>query len=355
MALGTTLISLCSISRYNLCILGLSFIAFGTGPTTDFGSALNTSSLSQNMAPPSGHATFVSEFSGREDVGKELPPAVGKSIDIIFGPADPRRLSYSLAKPYAVATDSSHRVFVTDPYADGVHLFDFTNHKYAFLGGPDSKLRSPTGIAVDTEDNIYVTDAVLGVILVYDSKGKFLRYLGQVGKGEPYFQSPLGIAIDNHTGRIYVCDTPQHMLVLLDKQGHILGRVGKRFGGKEAGEFRYPSRVLTAGDEIVVLDSGNSRIQILDQDGQYRREFKVTMLGRDSGLALDAQKNIYLCDLRLNAIDVYSYSGKFLYRFGELGSEPGEFNEPAGMYMDSDNLLYVADTKNKRVQVFQIQ
>lgn len=346
------------ISRYALCVLGLGLVLLGTRPTLNCGGTIGTlasDSFSQSAKPPSERLKFLREFSGPDDVTKGLPPAVERSLTIIFGPADPHTLANNLAKPFAVATDSTHRVFVADPTVGGVHIFDFENYKYSFLGGPESKLRSPVGVAVDADDQIYVTDPVVGLVLVYDSKGKFLRYLGKVGEGESYFQSPSGIAIEKRTGHIYVCDSPRHMVILLDKEGHILGHFGKRLGGNGPGDFRYPSRILIAGEEIVVLDAWNSRLQILDLGGRYRGEIRIPELSADTGLALDAQKNIYVSNLQLDSIDVFTYDGHFLYRFGRIGAAPGEFNRPSGMWVESGNRLYVADMNNKRVQLFEIQ
>jgi hypothetical protein len=346
------------VPRYFLGMLGLGLIAFGTGLALVCGSIVGTFARdfsSQSAKSPSERPKFVRVFSGRDDATKGLPPVVDRSLDILFGPADPYTSISNLAKPFAVATDSTHRVFVADPTAGGLHMFDFENHKYAFLGGPESKLRSPVGVAVDAADQIYISDPIVGLVLVYDSKGKFLRYLGEVGEGESYFQSPTGIAVEKPTGHIYVCDTARHMVIVLDNQGHILGHFGKRLGGNGPGDFRYPSRVLIAGEELVVLDAGNSRLQILNLSGSYRREIRIPELSADTGLALDAQKKLYVSNLQLDAIDVFSYEGHFLYRFGRIGAASGEFNRPSGMCVESGNLLYVADIQNKRVQMFQIQ
>jgi len=210
-------------------------------------------------------------------------------------------------------------------------------------------------VAVDADNQVYITDPPTGLILVYDSRGKFVRYLGKVGEKESYFQAPTGIAMDKQTGHIYVCDSARHMVILLDKEGHILGHFGKRLGGNGPGDFRYPSRVLIAGEEILVLDAGNLRLQILDLSGRYKREIRIPELSSDTGLALDAQKNIYVSNIQLGAIDVFSYDGQFLYRFGSMGAAPGEFRRPAGMWVESGNLLYVADILNKSVQLFEIQ
>lgn len=346
------------ISRYFLGILGLGLIVLGTGPIFNSGSAHGNAAKdysSQNAKPPAQRPKFLREFSGPDDVTKGLPPAVEKSLTILFGPADPRTLVTNLEKPFAVATDSTHRVFVADPTAGGVHVFDFANYKYSFLGGPESSLRSPVGVAVGADDQIYITDPIVGLVLVYDSKGKFLRYLGKVGEGESYFQAPTGIAIEKQSGHIYVCDSPRHMVIKLDKQGHILGHFGKRLGGNGPGDFRYPTRILIAGQEMVVLDAANSRLQILDLGGNYRREIRIPELSADTGLALDAQKNIYVSNLQLDSIDVFTYDGQFLYRFGQIGTAPGAFHRPSGMWVESGNHLYVADIMNKRVQLFEIQ
>jgi DNA-binding beta-propeller fold protein YncE len=317
------------------------------------GTAATKIALYQDAEKPPEHLKFVHEFSSADDVRRGLPPAVDRSLDIIAGQADPRALPDKLVGPYGVVTDSTHRIIVTDPDAGLVHVFDFERSRYSVLGGRGSRLRSPTGVAVDREDNIYVTDPSVVAVLVYDSKGKFQRYLGKKGD-ESYFQAPMGIAIDAASGHVYVCDSRRHMVLMLDEKGHILGHFGKRWGGKGPGDFKYPKRIVIAGDEIFVLDSGNSRLQILDLGGHYRREIKFPELSADAGLALDDRKNIYVSDLQINAINVFNYDGQFLYRFGRSGTKPGEFDEPSGLWVEPGNRLYVADTKNKRVQLFQI-
>jgi DNA-binding beta-propeller fold protein YncE len=341
------------VSRYVFCALAL--LILGTGPTLNRGLAVEKDSNSQDEKPALEHLKFVREFSGPDDVIGGLPPTVEKSLTVLFGPADPHTALNNLAKPFAITTDSNHRVFVADPTAGLVHIFGFENYTYAFLGGPESNLRSPVGVAVDADNRVYVTDPPTGLIMVYDSRGKFVRYFGKVGERESYFQTPTGIAIDKQTGHIYVCDSARHMVILLDKEGHILGRFGKRLSGNGPGEFRYPSRVLIAGEEIIVLDAGNLRVQILDLSGRYKREIRIPELSSDTGLAFDAQKNIYVTNIQLGAIDVFSCDGQFLYRFGSMGTAPGEFRRPAGMWVESGKLLYITDILNKRVQLFEIQ
>lgn len=300
----------------------------------------------------SRHLIFVRQFSSAQDVKGELHPVLNRSLDIIAGPKEAEPATYALRMPYGVTTDLEHRVFVTDLGTGTVHVFDFPKSKYSVLRGGD-RLRTPMGIAADREGNLYVSDSGLQAILVYDSRGKFVRHLMKT-RGESYFDNPRGIAVDPATGRIYVCDASRHMVFTLDNKGRVLARFGKRFGGNGPGEFRYPTQVVVAADEIVILDSGNSRAQILDVRGHFLKEIRLADPSRRAGLAMDNEKNIYLTDPEINRLRVFNHDGKFLYDFGERGMGPGQFNGISGIWVDAGHCLYVADAQNKRVQLFQI-
>jgi tripartite motif-containing protein 2/3 len=56
----------------------------------------------------------------------------------------------------------------------------------------------------------------------------------------------------------------------------------------------------------------------------------------------------------LNWIEVFNREGHLLFRFGQSGTQPGEFHAPKGICTDSKDRLYVMDSGNLRVQVFQI-
>ncbi|HXZ34283.1 MAG TPA: hypothetical protein VEH30_18565 [Terriglobales bacterium] len=301
-----------------------------------------------------GRFTFIREFSSPEDVKGISHPILNKTIDIIAGPKDPSTQPPSmLQQPYAVTTDSNHRIFVTDITAGLVHVFDFTNHKYWLLGA-GNHLRAPLGIATDREGNVYVSDSILREVFIYDPKGKFIRYLKKPRGEESYFDGPRGIAVNPVTGHIYVCDTPRHMVIVLNKKGHVIASLGKRGGGTGPGDFNHPTQVVANSGEILVLDSGNFRLQILNQQGRFQREIHLANVGHGAGLAVDGAGNIYLTDPELNNLQVFSRDDQPVYIFGETGTGAGQFNRLSGAWVDSGHCLYLVDTNNKRVQVFQI-
>jgi len=274
-------------------------------------------------------------------------------LDIVAGQKEAEPPNYELQDPYAVTTDSMHRVFVTDVRGKAVHVFDFVSAKYSRLRGGDG-LQSPLGVAADREGKIYVSDSGLQTILVYDAHGKFVRQLKTTKGAESYFDSVQGVAVDSLTGHIYVCDRTRHMVFALNPKGRVLARFGKRFGGEGPGEFRYPTQVVASGSEIVVLDAGNFRIQILDVRGHFLKQFGVPDVSNRAGLAMDGGGNFYVTDPQFNRLEVFSHSGQLLYKFGEAGTGAGQFNGVSGIWVDSGHCLYVVDSKNKRVQEFQI-
>ena len=318
-------------------------------------SAATANTLSPNTDGQgiSGRPRFVREFSSARDVTR-AHPVLDRTLDIVAGPAKSGIPVDVLETPYAVTTDSGHRIFVTDVSAKKVHVFDFAHSKYFVLQDGDDHLRRPVGAAADREGNIYVTDSGSGAISVYDSRGKFSRYLKPSRGSESYFEGPAGIAVDPATQHIYVCDSPRHMVIVLDKKGHVLEHFGRRGGGTRAGEFRYPTQVVAALGELVVLDSGNRRLQILDVQGHFQREIQLGYTDSRTGLAVDNNGGIYVSDAVINRVQVFGQEGRLLYAFGQMGTKAGEFDGPAGLWVDSGGCLYVVDAQNKRVQAFQI-
>jgi len=126
----------------------------------------------------------------------------------------------------------------------------------------------PQCVAVDAQDNIYVTDSDAGVIFVYEPNGKFVRAIGSLKGGEGYFKRPTGIAVDSAAQRIYVTDTLRDQVFVLDMQGAILQTIGKT--GADNGEFNLPTELRLDGQNLIVVDSMNFRVQVFDRAGAFQ-------------------------------------------------------------------------------------
>ena len=264
---------------------------------------------------------------------------------------------HALISPYSAVTDSQGRIIVTDPGAAGVHIFDFAEHKYKFLCRQKDTdgLRSPQCVALDSADNIYVTDSYNGKIFVFDASGKFQRVIGSV-KGEGYFKRATGIAIDSEAQRIYVTDTLRHQIFLLDMQGKVLQQIGQ--AGAVEGAFNFPTELRLAGRDLLVVDAMNFRVQVLDRAGKF--QYAVGQVGdglgsmfRPKGIGEDSEGHLYVVEGLSGMVQVFDREGRLLYYFGQKGTGFGEFQLPTGLFIDRQDRVFVVDSYNRRVQVFQ--
>jgi DNA-binding beta-propeller fold protein YncE len=294
--------------------------------------------------------SFVRAFSSADDV-RRLHFRLDRMLGFIGGHEDAATPVTVLQSPSAVTTDSNHHVFVADPGANGVHVFDFTHSKYSLWERGLDHLGAPVLLAVDEHNNLYVVDNTARMVVIFDSAGKFLGHFWAARGGESY---PAGIAIDKATGLVYVCDRQRHMIIVADDRGRPIREIGKIGGGDQLGEFRFPSQVVVERGELFVLDAGNTRIQVLDPAGQFRRAINLTYADNHTGLAVDDQDSIYVSNPGLNQIEVFGHDGKRLYTLDLSTVKGANFIHPSGMWVDAGYCLYVVDSQSRQVGLFQI-
>jgi len=295
---------------------------------------------------------YEGNFSSEREV-KTKHSLWGRLLDAVAGEPE----FHGLINPYSVVTDSRDRIIVTDPGAAGIHIFDFTQHKYKFISHQKSidGMESPQCVAVDAADNIYVTDSHAGKIFVFDADGKFQRVMASV-KGEGYFKRSTGIAVDSQAQRIYVADTLRHLIFVLDMDGKVLRKIGR--GGTGEGQFNFPTELRLAGQDLLVVDAMNFRVQALDRSGKF--QYAIGQIGdevggmfRPKGIGMDSEGHLYVVEGLSGRVQVFDQQGRLLYYFGQRGSGFVEFQLPTGLFIDSKDRVFVVDSFNRRVQVFQ--
>ncbi|HYG98460.1 MAG TPA: 6-bladed beta-propeller [Terriglobales bacterium] len=278
-----------------------------------------------------------------------------KLVDVVAGEPEYKRM----VRPYGVAVDSRGRIIVSDPGISGVHVFDPGANKYSHLERIDKTkdpMIEPQCVAVDANDNIYVTDSKAGKVFKWNSKGKYVGVFGSLKGGEGYFKRPTGIAVDAKTQHIYVADTLRHRIYVLDPEGRVTKAIGQPGAGN--GEFNYPTELLIKNGVLAVVDAMNFRVQLFDAGGNFissigQRGDRAGSLFRVKGLAIDSENHVYLVEGLRGTVQVFDTEGRLLYDFGGRGTELGKFQLPTGLFINPQDRVFVVDSYNRRVQVFR--
>ena len=143
---------------------------------------------------------------------------------------------------------------------------------------------------------------------------------------------------------------------MLDMQGGVLAKFGKNGGGN--GEFNFPTELRLEGNDLVVVDAMNFRVQVLDKEGSFR--YAIGRIGdgegsmfRPKGVGMDSEGHLYVVDGLYDFVQVFDREGQLLYSFGKTGTGFGDFQLPAGLFIDHNDRVLVVDSFNRRVQVFR--
>jgi len=258
-----------------------------------------------------------------------------------------------IVRPYGLFADDHGRIYVADPGAGVMHLYDTERRRSVRLKGSDEHpLRVPIGIAGDGSTTVYLTDSASGIVFRHVAGDALLRPF--ITKG---LERPTGIVCDPVRGRLYLSDTTRQQIVVFDLAGKELFRIGSR--GAKPGEFNYPTDLcLDRQGRLVVTDSLNFRIQIFAPDGRFIAMFgqagnRAGYLAKPKGVAVDSEGHYYSADALHDAVQIFDVTGRLLLTFGVRGTRPGEFWMPSGLFIDNRDTVYVADTYNHRIQVFR--
>jgi sugar lactone lactonase YvrE len=270
-------------------------------------------------------------------------------FDAIFG----RKPAQGMVSPIAVAVGPGGRVFVADPGVRGVHVFDLETRAYEIWRPPAevSPFTQPVGLAALEGGGLLVSDSADAALFVFDEAGGFV---GTVGDG--LLQRPVGVAVDETGGRVFVADAAAHLVVVLALDGEEITRFGGR--GTGPGEFNFPTHLALGADgSVFVADTLNFRVQAFAPDLSPRLSIgsKGDLPGyfaQPKGIAVDAAGRVFVVDAHFEAVQIFDSGGALLMAFGREGSGPGEFWLPAGVNIDKRGWIWIADSYNRRVQAF---
>ena len=233
--------------------------------------------------------------------------------------------------------------------------------KWGSQGSGDGQLSRPHSIDVDSNSgHVYVADSGNYRVQKFTTDGGFITKWGSCCFQDGQFLGANGLSVDS-SGNVYVTDTNNNRIQKFDSNGNFItksgGPSGREIGGTGDGQFQNPEGIaVDSSDNVYVADSGNSRIQKFDSNGNFITKWgsEGTGDGQFYGLnsiATDSSGNVYSTEFA-NRIQKFDSSGNFITKWGSEGTGDGEFDNPTGIAVDSSGNVYVADYNNDRIQKF---
>jgi sugar lactone lactonase YvrE len=275
----------------------------------------------------------------------------------------------------------------------------FFEHQ-AIIGGPSpdpSKLSIPTGLTLDSANNLYVANANGNSIVIFNAGHQLVKTIGSFGTGNAQFNFATQVALGptgkiyaldsgNHRvqrfdtlangaafefafsvgtpsgglygmtadslGNIYVADTPNHRIQKFDANGTPLTTFGSLGSGNN--QFNFPTGLtFDLNGNLLVADSFNQRIATYTTSGTYLSSFSTgpTANDRPKYIAVDPSGNIAVT-FDNNMLAEFDSAGNRLFNFGTTGSAPGQFSGLQALAFDNSGNLYTTESFNNRVQLF---
>jgi DNA-binding beta-propeller fold protein YncE len=228
----------------------------------------------------------------------------------------------------------------------------------AFVGlDTDTAIRSiahPADIEVTPDGStVYVSDFAQGIVHIFDFANEDVRYFGI---SDP-LRRPFGLALAS-SGNLYVAEQEAQQIRLLSPEGRTL-------------RFFRSDRMVRPVD--IALDEPRGRLYVADGSHQNSKEHYVRIFdlegnylgevgaGRGSGegellfptyLTVDSAGNLYVADTMNSRISVFDADGEFVRTIGSRGDGFGLFDKPKGVALDAFGNVYVVDSSWSNVQIF---
>ena len=219
-----------------------------------------------------------------------------------------------------------------------------------FVKIPPTKLGTPVREIDGVADPRYMTFNSSGNIVVLEWRGD-IRVLDKGGKqlqnitrSRHGFKSLCGVAVDKDDN-IYVTDSENKSLHKFNKEGALIKSLKK--GGSGPGEFNFPRGVAAVGDQILVSDKNNHRVQWFNLELEQLGIIYESQGSLTQDVAIDNQDNIYICEQRNNRIAVLTSRGEFVRYIGA-----GNLSHPRGVCLN-DEFVYVTHRKDNSVSIFR--
>ena len=261
--------------------------------------------------------------------------------------------------PWGVVCGPSNEIIITVP-----HKLQVIDQKLRFLkeygseGSAQGQFCGPAGIAIHSTTNttaLAVSDCRNHRIQKFsyfhsDTTITPLAVIGKKYDEDLEFNMPRGLTFTTDGGLI-VCDSENHRVQIISRSNKFIRSFGEK--GRDPGEFNEPNDVaVRAYNTIIVTNRLNHRVQCFTIDGQFSAILDIADNQFPRGVFVTPDQSVIITAGSAGSDKILIVKdGEKLISFGQKGRQPGEFNLPMGITMDTKGRVVVADHWNKRIMV----
>ncbi|HAA54978.1 MAG TPA: hypothetical protein DCE42_09485, partial [Myxococcales bacterium] len=310
----------------------------------------------------------------------------------------------SFSEPRQIVFDKSDQLYVADAgnhlirkLASSGQVSNFAGSSAGYSDGSalQAQFFWPTGIVQDPQGNTYIADTGNQLIRKLDPQGNVTTIAGARSFRDSalhkiQLNEPMGLAFDTK-GTLFVADAENQRVLTFDKQGKtkiLMGSGAQTFlriaPNKKAGPLAakpkhlwFPSDIaINKQGDIAIVSTIESRVVLISSTGTYFLWGALTgtsaVDGGPSvarfryprGLTYAQDGTLWIADTenhQLRKIDAKNKAVTTMAGTGKAGFTNGDakqarFNEPEGLLIDeARQRLFIADTKNHKIRVYDLQ
>ncbi|OPX62177.1 MAG: Virginiamycin B lyase [Methanoregula sp. PtaU1.Bin006] len=237
--------------------------------------------------------------------------------------------------PQRIALDSADNIYMIDGINATIWKFSPWGEVVAYWGSYGSgkgQFRESENIAIDNRDFIYITDSVNNRIQKFSSDGEYITHwdflendgirclssLSSFGVYELFFHVASGVAVDTQ-GNLYIADGAHDSIYIMTQDGEYIAKWGSSGSGN--GQFNQPYDIaFDRQGNFFVVDKGNYRVQKFSSNGTFLTSWGSEGTGNGQfmlplGITVDRKGFVYVIDPKIGCIQKFTGSGTFLLKW----------------------------------------
>lgn len=216
------------------------------------------------------------------------------------------------------------------------------------------QLIGPYGTAVDSKGLVYVADQRVGAVFIFNTETRDVQLIRN--GFEAHFGWINAVAVDDDD-RVFVSDGKMHRVLVFSPKHEVEAEIKEKLvdpvGLAIDTENRFLYVVDTQQDQVIVFDADTYKeLRRIGTGGKSHWLTSPGDFGGPQGIALDSDGNVYVTDTMNNRVEIFDAEGHFISEFGKHCDGPGCFARPKGIAVDADGHIWVADQMLDLLQVF---